>query len=348
HRYPRLQRHVAEQLRLILVRSPHRHLHQPISMISYGCYGDNGFFNILLSLTVTVVNNSGHSLVVLGGSIAQGMHFTGTLYTSQGAKIACGQESASWVTGPSAPSTWPKCEFPSGGVLTVSSGIYNQERCPLTEVPPGQYEGRITVTAQTLVSNEVRLLSSELRIPVEVRQPTGQDAAYLEALQNALHQYEVQANPVKLRGVPLSWHEVLSSFRIHPAQIALSRFPTSSYAGYALAQEVPDYSNPLFKPVPPADQVRRSRDEGKTVVAFPDKKFEAYFLHLDRFMQGGRVPESLRATLYGFYGDLLVQRGRFPEAEAAFQEAVKSKPSGGRALAYYERAKGFLSALQKK
>jgi len=158
-------------------------------------------------------------------------------------------------------------------------------------------------------------------VTITVEAPSGTDAAAYQAF----------------KGDPLA----------HPSEL-LQRFPTSTYAGYALAQEVPDYSNPLFKPVPPADQVRRSRDEGKTVVAFPDKKFEAYFLHLDRFMQGGRVPESLRATLYGFYGDLLVQRGRFPEAEAAFQEAVKSKPSGGRALAYYERAKGFLSALQKK
>ena len=187
-----------------------------------------------LDLTITVINSSGHNLIVLGDSVKQSMHLAGILYTAQGVKIACSQESASWVTGHSSPSTWPKCEFPNGGTLTVSSGIYSQERCPLTEVPPGQYEGRITVTAQILTGDEVEMLSSELRIPVEVRQPTGQDAAYLKALHDALRQYEKSAHPVRMKGVPLSWHEVLSSFRIHSGQIALSRFPTSSYAAYVV------------------------------------------------------------------------------------------------------------------
>ena len=133
----------------------------------------------------------------------------------------------------------------------------------------------------------------------------------------------------------------------HPAEL-LKRFPTSTYAGYALLRKVPDYSNPLFKPVPPQQQVRMSRDEGKTVVTFSNKAFEKFFKQLDAFMQGGRVPESLRTRLYGFYGDLLVQRGRFQEAEEAFKKAVLSKPQNEEGKAYFKRAQAFLTALKAK
>jgi hypothetical protein len=147
--------------------------------------------------------------------------------------------------------------------------------------------------------------------------------------------------------------EVLLKYGNKCHQIALSpqdllaKFPASTYAGYALAEKVPDYSNPLFKPVPPAEQVRMSREEGKTVVVFPDKTFEQYFQQLDAHVKGGNVPESLRAELYGFYGDLLIQRGRFAEAEAAFCQAVKEKPGDAKGEAYFTRAQQFLDALNK-
>jgi hypothetical protein len=125
----------------------------------------------------------------------------------------------------------------------------------------------------------------------------------------------------------------------------LDKYPTSTYAGYFLEKKAYDYSSPLFKPVAPAEQVRMSRDEGKTVVSFSEHNFECYFKQLDTFMKGGRVPQSLAATLYGFYGDLLVQRGRFVEAEAAFKEAVKTEPTDPKSQAYYHRAQDFLTAL---
>jgi Flp pilus assembly protein TadD len=90
-----------------------------------------------------------------------------------------------------------------------------------------------------------------------------------------------------------------------------------------------------------------SREEGKTVVVFPDKTFEQYFQQLDAHVKGGNVPESHRAELYGFYGDLLIQRGRFAEAEAAFCQAVKEKPADAKGGAYFTRAQQFLDALNK-
>ncbi|MEW5765602.1 MAG: tetratricopeptide repeat protein [Chloroflexota bacterium] len=128
----------------------------------------------------------------------------------------------------------------------------------------------------------------------------------------------------------------------------LESFPTSTYAGYVLAKKIPDYSNPLFHPVPPEEQVRRSREEGQTVVSFPEEDFEAYFTQLDRFMKGGNVPENLRPVLCGFYGDLLVQRGRFAEAAEAFRHAVQQEPQDAKGRAYYQRSQAFLRALEEK
>ena len=300
-----------------------------------------------MDVTVTVTNKAGHDLFVLADSLRHGVHIAGYLYTSDGTKVDCWKESVSWVSGHSPPSTWPKCRFPAGGTLTVPSGIYSHTACPLSQIPPGRYEGRIVVTANILIGEQDRTISSEVRVPVEVRQPTGQDAAYLKALQDALRTYESQAGPVKLKGVPLTWREVLSSFRIHSAQIALTRFPTSTYAGYALAKKIPDYSNPLFKPVPPAKQVKMAYEEGKTYVTFPDKAFEKYFQQLDAFMKGDHVPKSLRTVLWSFYGDQLVRRGRFTEAKEAFMEATKGAPPlGAKGSAYYNRAKGFIEAFK--
>ena len=126
----------------------------------------------------------------------------------------------------------------------------------------------------------------------------------------------------------------------------LARFPTSTYAGYVLAKKVPDYSDPLFHPIPPCEQLRQCRDEGKTFVTFPQKEFEEYFRELDRFMRGGRVPEPLRASLWCFYGDQLVRRGKFPEAEQAFSEAAKgTEPGDPKEKAYWSRAQESLRAF---
>lgn len=187
-----------------------------------------------MDVTLTVTNKAGHDLLVLGDSLRHGVRIRTYLYTLGGTKVDCWKESVSWVTGHSPPSTWPRHRFPAGGTITVPSGIYSHTACPLSQIPPGRYEGRIIVAVNILIGEQDRTISSEVRIPVEVRQPTGQDAAYLKALQDALRTYESQAGPVKLKGVPLTWREVLSSFRIRSAQIALTRFPTSTYAGYAL------------------------------------------------------------------------------------------------------------------
>jgi len=148
------------------------------------------------------------------------------------------------------------------------------------------------------------------------------------------------------QGIDREAYEHFEGYPLSHQDDLLNLYPTSVYSAYVLAKKIPDYLSPLVKPVPPAEQVMASRDEGKTVLAFPNQDFEQYFQRLDTFMKGGKVPEGLRAPLCGFYGDLLVQRGRFTEAEEAFREALKAEPLDSKGCAFYDRSRAFLEALR--
>jgi hypothetical protein len=125
----------------------------------------------------------------------------------------------------------------------------------------------------------------------------------------------------------------------------LTHYPLSTYAAYALLGRVPDYSNPLLHAVPASEQVQLIRDEGKRVVAFPQEDFEKYFQDMDSCLKEGNAPLNLRARLFGFYGDLLVQRGRFQEAEAAFKLALTDPSEDPESVFYKTRSQEFLRAL---
>ena len=298
---------------------------------------------------LTVANNSGKSLVLIGETLDRALSPQGALLCdSSDHTLNCSDPPTTiTVTSKLPPCDAPKVAFPPDAVVKMGFGIYSQRSCPLRHVPPGEYTGKLWIEAQLCEDGaNPRVIRQTLSIPITVEEPQGEDAAYLKALLKAAAQAEPKFSGTY--GGELKWMEVLQSPRIHPDKIALSNFPTSTYAGYVLAKKVFDYSNPLFKPVPPAAQVRISRDEGKTVVAFPETDFERYFKQLDTFMKGGHIPANLAAVLYGFYGDLLVQRGRFAEATAAFKEAVKTEPSDPKGQAYYHRAQDFLAALEGK
>jgi hypothetical protein len=131
--------------------------------------------------------------------------------------------------------------------------------------------------------------------------------------------------------------------------ILLQSYPTSTYAAYALAEKIPDLTNPLFVSMPPSERVKSAREEGKIISAFPQKDFEEYFQLLDKAGKAGNIPDQIKASFYCYYGDLLVKRGRFAEAEKAFQHATEVEtPFAGKEKVYYDRAKEFLVALKSE
>ena len=201
---------------------------------------------------------------------------------------------------------------------------------------PGDYEVQASYHSENNTRNETApfwtgmLSSNSVRCHVDY--PKGDDLQALLAL---------GIDPSK----ETSPNIYVSVIRDHSKEL-LNKFPTSTYAGYVLVKKIPDYSNPLFKPVPPQEQVRMAREEGRTVAVFPDKRFEEYFQQLDRYVKGGNVPDRLKPLIYGFYGDLLVQRGRFGESVHAFRCALEGDcPPGGKEKVFHDRAKAFLEVL---
>ena len=150
-------------------------------------------------------------------------------------------------------------------------------------------------------------------------------------------------------GVDLEAYDYFKGDPLAKPDELLNKFPTSTYAAYVLAAKIPDYSDPLFKPVPPKELVRSAREEGKRILAFPEKDSENYFQQLDKASRAGNIPEPVKTSFYCFYGDLLTQRGRFAEAEKAFERAVEvEEPIEGKEKVCYNRAREFLAALKSK
>jgi len=131
----------------------------------------------------------------------------------------------------------------------------------------------------------------------------------------------------------------------YPSNGILTKFPTSTYAGYVLARKLLDFSDWRFKVGTPASAIQAGKEHPEW--ATRSQSDVELFNLVEKHIQGGNVPESLRAVLYGYYGEQLILRGRAAEAEAAFCQAVKEKPGDAKGEAYFTRAQQFLEALRK-
>jgi len=159
----------------------------------------------------------------------------------------------------------------------------------------------------------------------EVCEPQGEDLLAMQAYQRSI--------PNALRGWILEkWEPEL-----------LSRFPTSTYAGYVLAKKVRDLSDWRLKVAPTEKFVEDAR---KRPHLFRECKEEVeFFSLLEQHIEGGHVPGGLASQLYGFYGEQLLLRGRETEALAAFRKATCEEPQDAKGRAYYLRSLAFLKAL---
>ena len=196
---------------------------------------------------LTVENSSGKPLRLLGTTLEQALApKSSVLVNAGGEALDClSRVAVCTVTSPQPPCQGPAVVFPAGGVVRMPFGIYSERSCPLRDVPPGHYTGKVWIEPYVCEGENVQTMKAALDIPVTVEAPQGQDAAYLRALEQA-----VRETPPKFSGTyggALKWMEVLNSPRIHPEQIALSRFPTSTYAGYALIHTGPGGSLSTFE-----------------------------------------------------------------------------------------------------
>jgi len=300
---------------------------------------------------LTVRNTSGKPLTLVGQTLQRALFPNGLpggrLYDWNGKAVRCSEGSGGLVV----KGNKPPCEtatvvFSAGGSWTVSCGIYSQGSCPIQEVPPGNYVGKVQVETLACVDGQEKVIRQELEIPVTILEPQAEDAAYLRALEEAI----ASADPKVLKGGslksrPLEWGEVLHTRRANAEALCLQRFPTSTYAGYVLARKLLDLSDWRFKVGTPASAIQAGKEHPEW--ATRSQSDVELFNLVEKHIQGGNVPESLRAVLYGYYGEQLILRGRAAEAEAAFCQAVKEKPGDAKGEAYFTRAQQFLEALRK-
>ncbi len=242
----------------------------------------------------------------------------GVLETLNGTALNCWEESSSRITGNTPPSRGPRCRFAAGATITLSAGITSHTACPLSRVPPGRYEGRLIVKLPILEGTQARVLSQEVEIPVDIQTPTGQDAACLKALEEAAAKASKPGH--RTRPLPFLWREVFQVHRFPADQIILTRFPTSTYAGYALRERVPALAREALTDLnDPDGTLRRWGDRGggqaniQAHIAKVQKSMRAYAKVAGPFLQA-HPNFAYAAEIRRGYAMCLGLTGHMPEA----------------------------------
>lgn len=300
---------------------------------------------------LTVRNVSSKPLVLVGTTLQSALFPNGlpggTLQDPNGKTLSCsGMSGGLIVKGNKPPCETPTIVFPAGGSLTLHCGIYSQGSCPLQDVPPGHYTGKVQLVTQACVDGQARTIAQILEIPVTVMEPRGEDAAYLQALNKT-----VKETPPGFSGTyggPLKWMEVLDSPRVHSRDIVLQRFPTSTYAGYVLAHHGPALALQSLASLDDVDQTLRQfgyrgGSEENTqahIKAMQDTMCE-YVAHAGPFLKAH--PDFFYAPLIRrLYAMSLGLTGHVPEAMAEIQ--TLSTGTGKEA----DEAKAYLAAKATK
>ena len=309
---------------------------------------------------LTVRNMSGKPLTLVGQTLQSALFPNGlpggTLYDSSGKAVRCsGMSGGLVVKGNKPPCETPTVVFPASGSLTLNCGIYSQGSCPLRDVPPGNYTGKVIIEVQACEGGQSRAVRQMLEIPVTVKAPQGEDAAYLQALEKTVNEA-----PPKFSGPykgPLKWMEVVDSPRIHSRNIVLQRFPASTYAGYALlapgGECIPDPRVFLMNLLVNDETAQRwpqtasQMDSEKKKAIEDDKKrveqLEGYLKARPDFAKA----DALKVELAGRFAAL----ERFQEAQAICGEitahdAASIEAGKARMLIAFLAKKGCLKAVQ--
>jgi len=168
----------------------------------------------------------------------------------------------------------------------------------------------------------------------------------VEAWSGEVKSEEARIQIVEPSGVDQEAYDYFKRSPLSKPQDLLAKFPSSTYAGYAIAKKLIDLSDWRFKVGTPASAIQAGKEHPEW--ATRSQSDVDLFNLVEKHIQGGNTPESLRAVLYCYYGEQLILRGRTAEAETAFCQAVKEKPADAKGEAYFTRAQQFLDTLGKR
>jgi hypothetical protein len=294
---------------------------------------------------VRIINTSQAGVTFYAPTVTEGVRVTARLKNEAGEIYRCGGISFG-ITVPQDPSRpVPESTLAPDKSFELDCPA-DTLSCPIASFPPGRYAVLVDVTKVPKREKEPWPRLALVEEKIEIMAPTGEDLAAIQAIERAV----TATDPKDLHGptlsqVPLRWEDILQSLRMDSRPIILSRFPTSTYAGYVIAKKLLDLSDWRFKVGTPASAIQAGKEHPEW--ATRSQSDVELFNLVEKHIQGGNVPESLRAVLYCYYGEQLILRGRAAEAEAAFCQAVKEKPGDAKGEAYFTRAQQFLDALNK-
>jgi hypothetical protein len=211
-----------------------------------------------VSLSVTLTNDSHKDLWICGKELKNGIRSGGAILIDvAGQELNCtqsGESASSTGAFPNAPIK-DKVLFGAGETFRMSSGIYADKACPLSRDLTGKWTARVAVKIMVVegpLVKDIRYAQAVGEIEVEFQKPEGEDLAYI----NAVTEWLNKADPKTLRGYtaqakPLTWGELLSSFRIPVPQMLLKNYPTATYASYVIYDRLKgfagaDFANPMF------------------------------------------------------------------------------------------------------
>ena len=189
---------------------------------------------------IVITNVSGKDIWIAGRSLKDGISIgLPSLTNEKGEDFSCIPPSSQSIVmaRPDTP-IGHKVLFGKGESWKISSGSFGEGYCPLekdlTEVKKVKYMLTIRVIEGPIV-RDIRYAQAVGEIEVEFQKPEGEDLAYIKAVKDWLS----KADPKEINGYtaqvkPLTWGELLSSFRIPVNHILLQKFPTSTYAAYAM------------------------------------------------------------------------------------------------------------------
>lgn len=273
---------------------------------------------------------------------------------------AAGQELSCTQGGESASSTgaFPnapiknKVLFGAGDTFRISSGIYADKSCPLSRDLTGKWIAKVAVKIMVVegpLVKDIRYVKAVGEVEVEFLKPEGEDLAYIKAVQDWLS----KADPKEINGYtekvkPLTWGELLSSFRIPVNRILLPKYPTSTYAGYELYDHFPTLANAKLDVIENQEKALQNWcDRGQSQEKILKRKQET-LAELDSY--ANQVKIFLGCHPNFLYGNSLRKRlavclglnGRV--AEAMEQVELLSKGEGKEA----EDAREFLGCIEGK
>jgi len=248
------------------------------------------------------------------------------------------------------------------GGFTVSLGIRRSDGKPLPPYagPVAQWMDNFQMESIPVDWKQVKILDA-VPLPVEscelvVQAVLASHGPYfhydkgeklpVEAWSGEVKSEEARIQIVEPSGVDQEAYNYFKRSPLSKPQDLLAKFPASTYAGYAIAKKLIDLSDWRFKVGTPASAIQAGKEHPEW--ATRSQSDVDLFNLVEKHIQGGNTPESLRAVLYCYYGEQLILRGRTAEAETAFCQAVKDKPADTKGEAYFTRAQQFLDALGKK